>query len=127
VEERPGRAELIPELSKAKGEKSLRHGHENLAAVGEHSIDPFRFVCAVNDQGKISAPHGLSAGDIRSHKFRLSDVYAGMEDGVFPIGWTSIRIRPLAVGHHHGDLSAKMLFVEAECLLAGAGIVHIRV
>ena len=58
MEDHPGRAELIPELSKAKGEKSLRHGYENLAAVGKHSIDPFRLVCAANDQGKISAPMG---------------------------------------------------------------------
>jgi hypothetical protein len=48
-----------------------------------------------------------------------------VEDSVFPFRRTIVRIGPLAMGRHHGDFPAKVLFVEPECLPAIAGIVDI--
>ena len=68
VKDHPGRAELVPELGKAEREKSLLHGHEDRAAVGEPAIISLRLVDAAGDEGKIrystsglSIPMGMEA------------------------------------------------------------------
>lgn len=64
VEDHPGRAKPVPELGKAEGEESLLHGHEDLAAVGERSVNSLRLVYAADHEGKIGATHGLTTRDV---------------------------------------------------------------
>lgn len=47
VDDHPGSAELVPEHAKAESKECLSHGHEDLAAVGEQSMNPLRLLYAV--------------------------------------------------------------------------------
>ena len=118
---------LSLKLGKAEGEESLRHRHEDLAILGELGINSLCFVNAVDDEGEISAAHGLGSRYVGSHEFRLSDADTRMQDGVFQLGRNILRIRHLAMGHRHGDLPAQMLLVEAERLPAVPAIVNVGV
>src|SRR2546426_6079258 len=48
---------------------------------------------------------------------------SGVEDGLLPVGRYVGLIRLLLMRHHHRDLAAKVLLVEAERLLALPGVV----
>src|SRR5256886_15203358 len=48
VEQHPGRAELVPEHRKARGEKRLLHLHEDLTAIRKERVEAFRFLSAVD-------------------------------------------------------------------------------
>src|SRR2546430_4437650 len=102
---RPPRSTLFPYTTLFRS-----HRHEDLTAIGKQGMNALRLIYAADGEGKIDAAHGLKMlrRNVASHELRLSDVYAGMEDGIFPIGWNVIGIRLLAVGHHHRDFSPKM-------------------
>ena len=127
MEEHPGGAELIAEHGEAVGEEGLLHGHEDLAAVGEKGVDALGFDCAVEEERKVGAADGLEAvgRDVGADELGFSEADAGVEDGVFPVGCDVLGIGLLIVGHHHGDLSAEMLFVEVEGLFAVTAKVEI--
>jgi hypothetical protein len=90
MEDHPGRAEPVSEHRKTEREKRFLHWHENLTASGKQSVNALRLVYAVNSEGKIRAANGLKTirRNVRSEKFRLSDVDAGVEDGFFQSGET---------------------------------------
>ena len=62
------------------GEKSLLHLHEDLAAIGEQSMNPFRLLDAVDGERKIGAAHRLESvgGNVSAHHIRVAQVKAGI-------------------------------------------------
>src|SRR5581483_4828345 len=126
VKNHPGSAEPVSEHRKAKGVKGLLHGHEDLPAIGEQGINAFRLFSAVDCEGKIDALHGLETvrRNIGSHKLRLSDPQAGMDNRVSLIGRNFLPVGQLVAGHHHDDFSAEMVFIESERLVAVSAIVE---
>jgi hypothetical protein len=50
-----------------------------------------------------------------------------VQDGVLELGFDTARLWRLAVRHHHADLAAEMLFIEAERVAALACEVHIGI
>jgi hypothetical protein len=67
-----------------------------------------------NRSGGTSAPKELC----------LPDGDAGVKDRSLPIGRDAGGARLFAVGHHHRDFPAKVLFVETKSLLAVTAIVE---
>src|SRR5436305_1774889 len=127
VEDHPGRAEPVPEHGESECEKGLLHRHEDLAAIGEQGEETLRLFDAVNAQRQVDAAHGLKAVRwyVVPHELRLSDVHASVEDCLLPVRWNVARVRLLAVSHHRCDLSAQMLLVKTERLLAVAAVIDI--
>lgn len=76
-------------------------------------------------EGEVDAAHGLElAGrNIAGHDGGFADGHAGVKDGLLPAG-SDVPVGILVVDHH-GDLSAEVLFVEAEGLLAVSAVVEI--
>lgn len=75
------------------------------------------------------AAHWLKAfrGQVTSHQVGLADAHPGVQDSVFLIGRYILRIPLCAAGHHHGDLSPEMLFIETESLRAIAAVLEVAV
>lgn len=129
VGDHPRRAELVPEHSKARGEKSLLHRHEDLAVIGEQSIDAFCFGAAINGERKIGAAHSLETirRYVASHNIRPAERQPRVKNCFLLIGRNIARARLFAMGHHHRDLSAEMLLVKTKSLLAVTAVVQIGI
>ena len=110
-------------------EECLLHRHEDLAAIGKESKDTLGLAGGVHREGEINAAHWLKTlrGHITRHQVGLTDAHPGIQDGVFLIGRYVFRIRLLAMGHYHGNLSAQMLFIETESLRAIAAVIEVGV
>src|SRR3990172_7363531 len=62
-----------------------------------------------------------------THASRLQNHTLAVEDLAVPLSWRLGWCRLLAVAHQHRDLSAEVLLVEAERLLAVAAVIEIGV
>jgi hypothetical protein len=129
VNDHPRCPKLIAQHGKPVSEERLLHRHKDLAAIGKESKNTLSFAGGVDREGEINAAHWLKTfrGHITSHQVGLTDALPGIQDGVFLIGRYILRIRLLAMGHHHGDLSAEMLFIETESLRAIAAVIEVGV
>src|SRR5438477_2851797 len=129
VEQHPRRAELVPEHGKARREEGLLHLHEDLTAVRQQGVQELRLLGAIRGERKIGTAHGLEPvrRNVRSHEHRLAELDAGVKHGVPPIGRDVPRVWLFAMPHHHRDLAAEVLLVEAERLLAVPTVVEIDV
>jgi hypothetical protein len=127
VDDHPRGAEPVPEHAEAEGKKGLLHGHEDLTALREQAMNPFRPFDAADGERKVDTAHRLKScrRNIAAHDLCPVKDHVGVEDAFRGRGVLGAWL--LAVLHHRDDLAAQMLFVEAEGLLAVAAIVEIRV
>jgi hypothetical protein len=127
VDDHPRSAEPISQHAEAEGKKGLLHGHEDLAALREQAMNPFRLIYAADGERKIDTSHRLKSRrrNIAAHDLRPVKDHVGVEDAFRGrwILWAWL----LAVLHHRDNLAAQVLFVEAERLLAVAAVVEIGV
>src|SRR5471032_819517 len=61
VNDHPRRSELVSQHAEAQRKKRLLHRHEDLAALGEQSVNALRLLRGVDRHGKIHAAHRLKS------------------------------------------------------------------
>src|SRR5262249_20402369 len=78
---------------------------------------------------KVSTAHGLKSigRHVGTQELRLSQVHARVKDCISPVRRDITGVGRFAVSHHHRDLSAEVLLIQAKGLLTVTAILQVGV
>ena len=129
MQNHPRRAEPVAQHREPRSKERLRHGHEDLAAVGQQAMNALGLLGAAQREREVGAANRLKAigRDVGAQQFRPPKRHAGVEHGLAPFASARRPRSVVAMPHHHRDLAAQVLFVETECLFAVPAVVEICV
>src|SRR5438270_11797384 len=107
----------------------LRHRHKHLAPVAQQLEDAFGLFAAADGERQVHTAHRLKTlrRHIAAHQLRLADRHIRVENIFLRTGRNILWIRLIGVPHHHFNLSAKILLVEAKLLFTIPAKVQVRV
>src|SRR5438874_10701543 len=117
VNDRPEHPEPIPQLAEPRGEEGLLKRCVHLPALGQQLVNSLG-IC-----GRIERETEVDAADLLKHRWghviagqdRVANVDPCMDDRIARV---ARRAGCLTLMHHHDDLAAEVLFVEAKRVLA---------
>src|ERR1700675_608435 len=119
MDDRPRYSKAITQLAKASRKERLFKRHVDLSILGEKLVYPLSLFRGVHRQVDIDAPDFLKHRwrNIISDQHRISNTQPRMNNRL-PCITRRVAARSLILTHHHEDLAAKVLFVEAKRLFA---------
>jgi hypothetical protein len=118
---------LSRRIAKREAKKVSCIGMKSCPPSDQEPVHTLGLVVAADREREIRAAHGLIPRDISSQKLGAPEVHSDVENLAVPVRRRLRWRRLLAVSHQHRDLSAEMLFVETEGLLAVASVIEIGV